>query len=129
MAAKSAKNERSAVSRKSERIARTGSTMNAWINGNRSGSTPEPAGSALRTELRVELRFTGREEHNLQSALLSFRQRWAVNLLLVAVAASVLHLQQTLSAQLDAIVHARPRPKAICAKTGAGIIHLQQADF
>jgi hypothetical protein len=29
MAAKSAKNERSAVSRKSERIVRTGSTMNA----------------------------------------------------------------------------------------------------
>ena len=58
----------------------------------------------LRTQLRVELRFTGGEEHDLQSALLSFHQRWAVNLLLVAVAASVLHLQQTLSAQLDAIV-------------------------
>jgi hypothetical protein len=59
---------------------------------------------------------------------LTLRERGAFNLLLLPIAACVLHLERTAAAQLNAIVQYGSGGQTVGTEAGAGIINLQQLD-
>ena len=83
-------------------------------------------GSELRSQLGVKLGFAIGEQHDLELALLRLGERRAFDLLRMAVAGRVLHLELTAAAQLDAVVEAGTRGQTVGSKTGAGIIDFEQ---